>query len=241
MAEVRRISKQKKFVANGLFHAELNTFLRRELAEDGFSGCEVRVTPSRTEIIIRATRTDKVLGDKGRRIRELTSVVKKRFFPNGDVELFAERVFSRGLSAMAQCESLKFKLTQGLAVRRACYAVLRFVMESGAKGCEVSVAGKLRAQRAKTMKFREGYMLKTGNAVLEVVDTAVRHVYMRQGVLGVKVAIMLPPEAVQQKLGKTVMVESIVVRDPKEEAAVPAIPQVQTVNPLPKPAAPVSA
>ena len=76
-------------------------FLQRTLAEDGFSGAEVRVTPIRTEIIIRATRTREVLGEKGRRIRELTAVVQKRFgFPENSVELFAERVENRGLSAM---------------------------------------------------------------------------------------------------------------------------------------------
>lgn len=36
-----------------------------------------------------------------------------------------------------QAESLKYKLLGGLAVRRACYGVLRFIMESGAKGAEV--------------------------------------------------------------------------------------------------------
>ena len=46
----------------------------------------------RTEIVIRATRTQNVLGEKGRRIRELTSWVQKRFnFPEGNVELYAER------------------------------------------------------------------------------------------------------------------------------------------------------
>ena len=44
-----------------------------------YSGVEVRPTPQRTEIIILATRTQDVLGEKGRRIRELTSVVQKRF------------------------------------------------------------------------------------------------------------------------------------------------------------------
>ncbi len=44
-----------------------------------------------------------VLGEKGRRIRELTSVVQKRFnFPENGVELYAERVINRGLSAIAQ-------------------------------------------------------------------------------------------------------------------------------------------
>lgn len=102
-----------------MFYAELNQLLIRELAEDGYSGVEVRVTPTRTEIIIRATRTKNVLGEKGRRIRELTSVVQKRFrFKEGTVELYAERVANRGLSAIAQAESLKYKLIGGLAVRR---------------------------------------------------------------------------------------------------------------------------
>ena len=60
-----------------------------------------------------------MLGEKGRRIRELTAVVQKRFnFPEGTVELYAERVNNRGLCAVAQCESLRFKLLGGLAVRK---------------------------------------------------------------------------------------------------------------------------
>nr|KAF6343600.1 ribosomal protein S3 [Pipistrellus kuhlii] len=114
-----QISKKRKFVADGIFKAELNEFLTRELAEDGYSGVEVRVTPNRTEIIILATRTQNVLGEKGRRIRELTAVVQKRFgFPEGSVELYAEKVATRGLCAIAQAESLRYKLLGGLAVRR---------------------------------------------------------------------------------------------------------------------------
>lgn len=60
-----------------------------------------------------------MLGEKGRRIRELTSLVQKRFkFPEGSLELYAEKVLHRGLSAVAQCESLRYKLLGGLAVRR---------------------------------------------------------------------------------------------------------------------------
>ena len=104
--------------------------------------------------VIRATHTQEVLGEQGRRIRELTSLIQKRFkFPENSVSLYAAKVQNRGLSAVAQCESLRYKLLNGLAVRRACYGVLRFIMESGAKGCEVVVSGKLRAARAKSMKF----------------------------------------------------------------------------------------
>lgn len=158
------------------------------------------------------------MGEKGRRIRELTSVVQKRFnFREGTVELYAERVANRGLSAVAQAESLRHKLLLGLAVRRACYGVLRLIMENGARGCEVTVSGKLRAQRAKAMKFRDGYMLKTGEPARTYVDTAIRHVLLRQGVLGVKVQIMLPHDP-SGKLGpKEQQPDIIKVREPKEE------------------------
>src|SRR3954470_1827742 len=75
-------------------------------------------------------------------------------------------------------------------IYRACYGVLRFIMESGAKGCEVVVSGKLRAARAKSMKFVDGFMIHSGQPIRDYVDTAIRHVMLRQGVLGIKVKIM---------------------------------------------------
>lgn len=230
------VSKKRKFVADGVFFAELNELFTRELAEEGYAGVEVRVTPMRTELIIRATRTQDVLGEKGKRIRELTSVVQKRFeFEDGSVELYAEKVADRGLCAQAQAESLKYKLLGGLAVRRACYGVVRYVMENGAKGCEVIVSGKLRAQRAKSMKFKEGYMIKSGQASIDYVDKAVRHVLMRQGVLGIKVAIMRPHDPFGKRGPKTPLSDIVTVIEPKEDV-VPRQPQ-QTMAPPPQPAA----
>uniref|UniRef100_A0A0D9X1C7 30S ribosomal protein S3, chloroplastic n=1 Tax=Leersia perrieri TaxID=77586 RepID=A0A0D9X1C7_9ORYZ len=248
MATHTQISKKRKLVADGVFFAELNEMLTRELAEDGYSGVEVRVTPMRTEIIIRATRTQNVLGrfcdlisdlipcvfsllnrapnltfclhsgEKGRRIRELTSVVQKRFnFPENGVELYAEKVNNRGLCAIAQAESLRYKLLGGLAVRRACYGVLRFVMESGAKGCEVIVSGKLRAQRAKSMKFKDGYMISSGHPVNLYIDSAVRHVLLRQGVLGIKVKIMLDWDPKGKQGPMTPLPDLVTIHAPKDE------------------------
>lgn len=94
-----QVTKKRKFIQDGVFNAELNNFLMKELAEDGYrfkpifistlqierlnlyaiydcSGVEIRKTPTRTEVIIRATRTQSVVGEKGRRIRELTSLVQ---------------------------------------------------------------------------------------------------------------------------------------------------------------------
>merc|ERR1712146_129028 len=189
-------------------------------AEDGYAGVEVRKTPVRTEIIISATRTREVMGDKGRRIKELTSLVQKRFgFDESAVELYVDRVAIRGLSAMAQCESLKFKLLGGMAVRRAAYGVVRYVMEQGAKWCEVVVSGKSRAARAKAMKFKDGYMISTGNPKRVYLDSAVRHVMLRQGVLGCKVTIMLPQDPTGKAGPKIPIPDVVEVRPPKDTRA----------------------
>lgn len=137
--------------------------------------------------------------------------------------MYAEKVSDRGLCAVAQCESLRYKLVGGLAVRRACYGVLRFIIESGAKGCEVVVSGKLRGQRAKSMKFVDGYMIHSGDPTNHYVDTAVRHVLLRQGVLGIKVKIMLPFDPNGKRGPKKALPDTIHVVEPKEEN-LPTVP-----------------
>merc|ERR1712183_18361 len=117
--------------------------------------------------------------------------------------------------------NLRYKLVGGLAVRRACYGVLRFIMESGAKGCEVVVSGKLRGQRAKAMKFVDGLMIHSGDPCNDYVDTACRHVLLRQGVLGIKVKIMLPWDP-QGKCGpRKPLPDHVSIVEPKDEVLPP--------------------
>lgn len=119
------ISKKRKFVAQGVLYSELNAFLQKELAEDGYAGVDLRITPQRTEIVIKATRPQNVLGEKGRRIRELSQVIQRRFnFDENNLELLCERIANKGLCAATQAEALKFKLIGGLAVRRYIFGVL---------------------------------------------------------------------------------------------------------------------
>jgi small subunit ribosomal protein S3e len=50
----------------------------------------------------------------------------------------------------------------------------------------------------------------------EYVDTAIRHVLMRQGVLGVKVQIMLPHDPAGKTGPKNLMADQVIIHDPKE-------------------------
>merc|ERR1711953_931948 len=103
------------------------------------------------------------------------------------------------------------------AVRRACYGVVRFIMENGAKGCEVIISGKLRAQRAKVMKFRDGYLISTGEPKKHYIESACRHVLMRQGVLGIRVKIMLAHDPEGRMGPKMPMPDAVIVHEPKPD------------------------
>lgn len=57
--------------------------------------------------------------------------MQKRFkFPENSVELYAEKVNNRGLCAIAQAESLRYKLLGGLAVRRYFFVFLPITTSS---------------------------------------------------------------------------------------------------------------
>jgi len=75
------------------------------------------------------------------------------------------------------------------------------------------------------MKFRDGYMLRAGQPATDFVDSAVRHVLLRQGVLGVKVSILLPSydPLIKGSINKQ-LPDVVIVREPKPEENVPLVP-----------------
>lgn len=217
-AKKTEISQTRKIVNDGVFFAEVNEFFARELAEEGYSGCEIKKS-SKIEIVIRAVKTQAVLGEHGRRINELTFLLCKRFgIERGGLALYADRVQQIGLSAVAQAEAIKYKLLNGLVMRKAAYGAIKFAMDSGAKGCEVIISGKLRAARAKAMKFSEGFLIHSGQPVNDFIETATRHVLMRQGVLGIKVKIMRDPAS--NRSGPKALPDAVRIIESKEEAAI---------------------
>jgi small subunit ribosomal protein S3e len=178
---VKRINTKKKFVADGVFQAELNEFLERTLGMEGYAGIEVRATSMSTEIRIKATKAKEILEKSGRKVRELKSLIEKRYNFNdvdNKVELSIKPLaYDRNLCASAQAENLKYKLLSGTPVRLAANNILASVMRrGGAIGCEIIISGKIRGQRAKSQKYKQGYIVSTGQPKLEFVDVAVRHV-----------------------------------------------------------------
>jgi len=191
----RKINTKKKFVADGVFQAELNEFLAKTLGSEGYAGLEVRCTSHNTEIRVRCTRFRDVIDKKVRLMKEIKSSIEKRYgFDDVENKLditLKQLGYNENACAAANVETLKAKLLNGTAVRAAANFVLGNVMRRGqAIGCEVIIAGKVRGQRAKAQKYAQGYQISTGHPKNEFIDTAIRSIKMRQGVLGLRVKIM---------------------------------------------------
>jgi ribosomal protein uS3 len=218
--KAQKCTRVRRIVETGLFYAELNELLTRELAVDGYGGCEVRLTPSRTEIIVKASNTQIFTDNKGRRLQELRLMVQKRWgIKDESLEIFIDRIQIRGLSALNQLESLRFKLVNRIPARRAAYSIIRFVMDAHALGCEVVVAGKMRSARAQALKFRDGYMVKSGDPREKFVVRAVGHIPMKQAVVGIRVSIMLPTDPRGLNGPKEQRPDVVTVNEPKQSSS----------------------
>merc|ERR1712079_960361 len=221
-AKVKKINTKKKFVADGVFQAELNEFLQKTLGMDGYAGIEIRATSVNTEIRVRAAKAADLIQTKTRKVKEIKSLIEKRYnFNDSDnkVDLAIKPVpYDRNLCAAANVETLKFKLLTGTPVRMAANNILGTVMRrGGAIGCEVIVAGKVRGQRAKAQKYTQGYQVSTGQPKYDFIDIAVRNVELRQGVLGLKVKIMQGTKIRMANGKDKVMPDFIEITEPKDD------------------------
>ena len=58
---VKNLNTKKKFVADGVFQAELNAFLTKVLGQEGYAGIEVRATSVSTEIRVRVAQSKSLM------------------------------------------------------------------------------------------------------------------------------------------------------------------------------------
>ena len=193
-AKIRSINKKKKFVADGVFQAELHEFLGKALTEFGYAGLSIRAASEKTTIRARVVGNKETGGVPALLKAELESLIKKRYgYEKDQLTLVFATIQQKSLCAAAQCENIKAKLLEAVSVRFCAQSVITNVIKGGgAHGCEVIISGKLRQQRAKAQKYKEGYLVSTGYPRTVFVDEAIRHVFLKQGMIGVKVKIMLP-------------------------------------------------
>ena len=185
---------EKKFVADGVRKVRVQKYLGRELKRAGYGGMDIVRTPVGTQVTIFAEKPGIVIGKGGKLVRQLTTDLTNVYGIDAP-QVEVQQVPNANLNAQIMAERLANALERGWYFRKAGTSVIRRVMDSGALGCEVIIAGKLTGARARVQKFVEGYIKHSGEPAESVVETGYATAVKKLGIIGVQVKIV-PPGAV---------------------------------------------
>ena len=183
------MASERKFVAENVRRVLLKEYLMKEVSRAGFGGLDVQRTPMGTRVVLTTERPGLVIGRRGQTIKNLTTVIEERFgFDNPQIE--DQEVQNASLNAQIMAEKLAFSLERGWHFRRAGHSTVRRIMDAGARGCHIIVAGKLTGQRHRTEKFKEGNIKFCGETKDNFRDHGYAVAKLKMGVIGVTVEIM---------------------------------------------------
>ena len=128
----------------------------------------------------------------GEKIDELRRVLKTKFkLENPSIEIEEVRHPEFDAQIMADDIALGLERFGPVKFKVIAYRTLQKIMNSGALGAEIVLGGKLPSARAKTWRFSQGYLKKTGESA-KLVDRAKAIAQTKPGTVGVKVAILSP-------------------------------------------------
>lgn len=200
------MSIKQKFVANNKKKPQIEEFLMRHFEKYGYSHSDIRKTHMGMDIIIYASKPGLIIGRGGENINDMSDRLKKEFgFEN--VRIDVQEVSNPYLNSKIVAEEIKSALERGLNVRKIGNIMLKKVVESGAVGCELRLAGKLGSAKARVQRFNSGYMKYSGDTAKQYVDYSKVSAITKAGIIGIKVRIMKEyPEAKIKEI-KEIVVE----------------------------------
>ncbi len=234
MSQVEK-SAVKSLLAMHRNYAELDEYLEAQLREAGYAGVDVQRNPVGTRITVFVTRPGLAIGRRGTGIKELTERVAQKFnLPNPQIAV--SEVERPELNPRIMAQRTAQIVARGTAFRRAANWTMTTIMEAGAMGCEIGVAGKLRSDRAHKEKYRMGVVPKSGETADEIVRSATTDVLLKLGLFGIKVKIAIPdalPPPIEFTEAKPEAAQPQAVPAPAPEPRVQAPPAPQPVAPEP--------
>ena len=185
------MSVVKRIIKDSIERVKVDELLAEEYEQAGYGGIQLTKTPLGAQINLFAMRPGRVIGKRGRAIKEASAKLEEQLgLPNPQITVIEVEVPE--LNPLIMASRVANALERGVHFRRSVFWSLNRIMESGALGCEIILKGPLRSARSRFEKVVEGYVPKSGDPALRNVKSATIHVKMKRGVLGVTVNIVAP-------------------------------------------------
>lgn len=185
------LAVERKLIREHKKRVAVREYLHRETERAGFGGAEISRTPMGTRIALVTERPGFVIGRRGETIKKLTKNLNERFgLDNPQIEV--NEATDASLNPQIMAQKLAEALERGWHFRRAGHSTLRRIMDSGAKGALVTIAGKLTGGRKRTEKFLEGHIKWCGDTAITQMTYGYATAKKKLGIIGCSVAIMGP-------------------------------------------------
>ncbi len=208
---------ERRIMQESMRRVLLKDYLVQQSARAGFGGLDIQRTPMGTRVTLICERPGILIGRRGELIKQLTQDIQSKFqLDNPQIEVQEER--QPALNAQLMAEKLASTLERGWHFRRAGHSTVRRIMESGARGCQVILSGKLTGERHRTERFKSGMIKYCGEGARLHIEKGFYQARLKPGVIGVNVWIMRPTA----KLPDEIHVKGVAER-PKPVAETPAI------------------
>jgi len=192
MAKVNQI---RHFVDRNVERQLVREYLMKETERAGFGGLHFERafdnTAICTKVTLQAERVGMVIGRRGKIINELQRRIRTDFNLENP-KLQVEEIENPALNAQVMASKLASALERGWYFRRAGHSSVLNVIEAGAKGCLIIIAGKLTGSRHRTEKFLKGHIKFCGETALTHMDVGQSTAVVKLGTIGCTVAIMKP-------------------------------------------------
>ena len=217
----------KEMIEDRVRRVQVHDHVQKRTERAGFGGLSIQRTPLGTHVRISAERPGLVIGRKGSDIQRLTEELERKFgYENLQVE--AGVVQRCALNPLIMAAKVANALERGWNYRRAGNSMLQRIMDAGARGCQITIAGKLTGLRHRTEKFLSGHIKFCGETALELMDVGIAQAKLKPGTIGVKVAIMKPDARLPDEI--EVVKPEIPVTEEKEaeEASEEEVPEKET-------------
>ncbi|PXY72968.1 MAG: 30S ribosomal protein S3 [Methanobacteriota archaeon] len=192
MAKVNQI---RHFVDRNVERQLVREYLMKETERAGFGGLHFERafdnTSICTKVTLQAERVGMVIGRRGKIINELQRRIRTDFNLENP-KLQVEEIENPALNAQVMASKLASALERGWYFRRAGHSSVLNVIEAGAKGCLIIIAGKLTGSRHRTEKFLKGHIKFCGETALTHMEVGQSTAVVKLGTIGCTVAIMKP-------------------------------------------------
>lgn len=205
----------RKYVHNGIIEAEIDELLSKYLQEDIYAGVTVKHHTNPMKFVIKVLNPVETIGPERSRLLLIQSLISQRLdVPMSDVEIVFEKIADKGLEPAYHAEQLRQAFLNNKPYKRVINNIIRSSKLAGAQGVMIRVAGKLKGQRAKGVKYFDGLLIQSGQSAKDYIKTVMSEAKCKQGVMGIQVKIMLPFDAEGIKGPNTMMSDKIIIRDP---------------------------